>query len=104
MAGTAGTPLIDCDSHCAEPPDLWEGEYMDPAYRGASHFRFVDTFDAKGRPRTVLWEGSFQIMEDAAYSATAVTPAGRARAAHRDDTRDPPATAAAPAPVGRVCG
>lgn len=74
MPENARTPLIDCDSHCAEPPDLWEGDYMDPAYRGASHFRFVDIVDAKGRPRTVLWEGSFQIMQDAAYSATAGVP------------------------------
>src|SRR5262249_33153962 len=55
-------------------PDLWESEYIDAAYRGAAHFRFVDTFDPQGRPRTVLWEGGFRIMEDAAYSATAGLP------------------------------
>src|ERR1700738_2957228 len=26
-------PVIDCDSHVMEPPDLWE-KYLEPQYRG----------------------------------------------------------------------
>ncbi len=63
--------LIDTDSHVAEPPDLWEGEYMDPAYRGASPFRFVDGLDRMGRPGTRLYEGGKLLLEDAAYTAAA---------------------------------
>lgn len=67
-------PLIDADSHVAEPADLWEGEFMHPEYRGASPYRFVDCTDRKGRPTTKLYDGGVILLENAAYAAAAGLP------------------------------
>src|SRR5438105_4705432 len=66
--------LLDTDSHVAEPADLWDGNYMDPDYRGASPFRFVDATDPLGRPSTTLYEGGSVLLENAAYTAAAGVP------------------------------
>ncbi len=66
--------LLDVDSHIVEPVDLFEGEYMDPAYRGAAPFKIVDRTDAAGRRISVLYEGSTLMMEDAGLSAAAGVP------------------------------
>src|SRR5438046_736723 len=66
--------LLDTDSHVAEPADLWDGDYMEPNYRGASPFRFIDHVDAAGRPGTTLYEGGGILMENAGYTAAAGVP------------------------------
>ncbi|MGH9036520.1 MAG: hypothetical protein ACRD0O_12225, partial [Acidimicrobiia bacterium] len=68
------SPLLDCDAHVAEPPDLFEGEYMDPAFRGAAPFRFVDRTDPLGRPTTGLWDRGELVLESAVYTCAAGVP------------------------------
>jgi len=64
-------PLLDSDAHVAEPQDLWEGEYMEAAFRGAAPTRFVDGVDSMGRPATALWYEGIQLMESAVYGSGA---------------------------------
>lgn len=66
--------LLDCDSHIVEPIDLFEGDYMDAAYRGAAPFKLIDRTDAAGRRISVLYEGGQLMMEDAGLSAAAGVP------------------------------
>ncbi len=66
--------LFDADSHVAEPAGLWDGEYMDPNFRGASPFRFIDTVTPDGRHETNLYQGGTLLMENAGYTAAAGLP------------------------------
>jgi predicted TIM-barrel fold metal-dependent hydrolase len=66
--------VLDTDSHVAEPADLFEGEYMEPNYRGASPFRFNDRTDERGRKVTTLWQGGKILIDNAAFMAGAGLP------------------------------
>ena len=67
-------PLIDVDSHIAEPADLFNGEYMDPNWRGASPFRYVRYTDDVGATRTRLLFGGGFLLDNAAYMNSTGVP------------------------------
>jgi hypothetical protein len=60
-AMTNAAPVIDCDGHILEPPDLWE-TYLEPAYRqralrirvGDDGFEYLEI---DGRPSTIARQG-----------------------------------------------
>src|SRR5438067_80271 len=47
---------------------------MDPQFRGASPFRFVDYTDEEGRNATALWDSGSMHLQNAAYAAAAGVP------------------------------
>ena len=58
---TTEAPIIDCDGHILEPPNLWE-TYLEPAYRerglrirvGDDGFEYLEI---DGRPSTIARRG-----------------------------------------------
>ena len=68
-AMTNAAPVIDCDEHILEPPDLWE-TYLEPAYRqralrirvGDDGFEYLEI---DGRPSTIARQG--QSVGEQAY-------------------------------------
>src|SRR5258707_12427300 len=58
---TTEAPIIDCDGHILEPPNLWE-TYLEPAYRErARRIRVGDDgfeyLEIDGRPSTIARQG-----------------------------------------------